>query len=134
MLNRLQAIKNCIETVFLNVLELFLEVLLLVLWPIKFLGFKAHMFVFIIDGLFFIYQHYINLKYGSLISLLILVVFPILVCFLKCVRKRISKRCSEISNYLMFPLSRADIYKRRALKRMEGDLKKQMKKESYKNK
>ena len=69
---------NIFMTLFLWLIELICELIRLILLPVKFIGFKAHIFVFIADGLLFLYNHfYSHIKFAWLYSIVIYIGFAL---------------------------------------------------------
>lgn len=118
--------QNIFMTMFLWLIEFICELIRLILWPVKFIGFKTHVFVFIVDGLLFIYNHfYKHINSACLYSIAIYVGFILSVILLKFVRKKVSKLAGRITYMLSSPLFRTIFIKPTLIERIIYKIKKE---------
>ena len=117
---------NIFMTMFLWLIEFICELIRLILLPVKFIGFKTHAFVFIVDGLLFIYSHfYKHINFAWLYSIAIYVGFILSVILLKFVRKKVSKLAGRITYMLSSPLFRTIFIKPTLIERIIYKIKKE---------
>lgn len=123
---------NIFMTLFLWLIELICELIRLILWPVKFIGFKTHIFVFIADGLLFIYNHfYRHINFAWLYSIVIYIGFVLCILLLKFIRKKISKLAGKITYILSSPLFRTIFIKPTLIERIIYKIKKKKEVKNY---
>ena len=124
--------QNIFMTMFLLLIELICELIRLILLPIKFIGFKVHIFVFIADGLLFIYNHfYRQINFAWLYLIAIYVGFVLCILLLKFIRKKISKLAGRVAYMLSSPLFRTIFIKPTLIERVIYKIKKKKEVKNY---